>query len=370
MSDLSCCGTPNPANQDEDNASRVCNMPIVKPRKLPKEVKGTDRARLIRRVEKKWMNGTEIKYFYFRTGPFADRNNNIQYIEKAFQTWTETGIGLKFTEVSDRDDSMVRIGFLQDDGAWSYIGRDCLNIATNERTMNFGWDVRRDSRGTLHTPIHEIGHLLGFPHEHQNPFAGIVWDEEAVYRTFARAPNNWNRRTTFNNILKKIPTNEVDGSKWDPDSIMSYGFGAGLIESPAEYRNGLNPKPGLTKIDIETAKTFYPPILPKEEEQYPSLDLNRVVTLNFPQGSQKNYIIRPEEKGRFRMSTFGAIDSLLVLSEYNTDGSVRFIEADDDSGFSTNASIDADLRRGRRYLLQVRLVTKEGDGVLYRQRIG
>jgi len=33
----------------------------------------------------------------------------------------------------------------------------------------------------LDTAVHEIGHSLGFPHEYQNPKAGIVWNEEAVY---------------------------------------------------------------------------------------------------------------------------------------------------------------------------------------------
>jgi len=164
----------------------------------------------------------------------------------------------------------------------------------------------------------------------------------------------------------------VDGSKFDPDSIMSYDFGPGLIESPAEFRNGLEPKGGLSKIDIETAKELYPPIVPEEEKQYPSLGLNRYVAFDFdvPQGSQKNYVIRPEANGRYRMSTFGNIDTLLVLSEFNIDGSFRQIDADDDSGAWANASIDADLRTGSRYLLQLRLVTKEGDGGLYRQRIG
>ena len=48
--------------------------------------------------------------------------------------------------------------------------------------MNFGWDLRADERG-VDVPVHEIGHALGFSHEHQNPFAGIVWDEEGVFDT-------------------------------------------------------------------------------------------------------------------------------------------------------------------------------------------
>ena len=48
----------------------------------------------------------------------------------------------------------------------------------NERTMNFGWDLTTSYGHD--TALHEIGHTLGFPHEHQNPTAGIVWNEPAV----------------------------------------------------------------------------------------------------------------------------------------------------------------------------------------------
>ncbi len=110
-----------------------------------------------------------------------------------------------------------------------------VDYVTNpqERTMNFGWDLTtpygRD------TALHEIGHALGFPHEHQNPLAGIVWDEEKVYRYFAGPPNNWPRQTTHHNIIRKISADLVEGSAWDKDSIMHYQFPAGLIISPSYY---------------------------------------------------------------------------------------------------------------------------------------
>ena len=71
--------------------------------------------------------------------------------------------------------------------------------------MNFGWGLTSDPRREI-AAVHEIGHTLGFPHEHQNPFAGIVWDEPAVYNTFAAPPNSWPQATTFHNIIRKIST--------------------------------------------------------------------------------------------------------------------------------------------------------------------
>ena len=204
----------------------------------------TERANLVRIVSKKWVNGTELKYYFFdkdtdgRNVTMSDgsrqwrswkgASDQRDVVEAAFQTWKDLGIGLKFTKVSDRNDADIRIGFQQGDGAWSYLGRDIRTIGRNERTMNFGWSLTGTDGAD--TALHEIGHTLGFPHEHQNPNAGLVWDEDAVYRSLAGPPNRWSRDKTFHNIIRKLPATTVDGSNWDPNSIMHYPFEARLIK--------------------------------------------------------------------------------------------------------------------------------------------
>ena len=95
-------------------------------------------------------------------------------VRKAFKAWKNLGIGLEFKEVANREDAEIRIGFDQRDGSWSYVGRDVIDVAgdPDEPTMNFGWDLATPYGWD--TALHEIGHTLGFPHEHQNPNAGIV----------------------------------------------------------------------------------------------------------------------------------------------------------------------------------------------------
>lgn len=37
------------------------------------------------------------------------------------------GVGIGFKEVATRDEAEIRIGFMRDDGACSYIGRDIID---------------------------------------------------------------------------------------------------------------------------------------------------------------------------------------------------------------------------------------------------
>src|SRR5690606_23071671 len=89
-------------------------------------------------------------------GPPAQRDA----VRAAFRTWKELGIGLGFREVARPSEAELRIGFDQEDGSWSYVGRDAIDLVadTSKHTMNFGWVLTtpygRD------TALHEIGHAL------------------------------------------------------------------------------------------------------------------------------------------------------------------------------------------------------------------
>ena len=327
--------------------AHFCSVPEVLEREFGPDV-SEGRAQLIRTMSKKWVNGTVLHYYFFEGNPFGAPEAQKAVVREAFDVWKDVGIGLEFREVESVHDAEIRIGFLRGDGAWSYVGRDILRQGQLERTMNFGWDLTRS--GEIDTAIHEIGHTLGFPHEHQNPNAGIVWDEEAVIAALGRPPNNWSEATTRWNIIRKIPPDTVEGSAWDPDSIMHYPFGSGLILEPARYRNGLRPRPGLSQKDKEQVRLFYPPLEPEHPELVPF----QSQMLSIGPGKQRDFTVIPTASRDYNFRTFGASDTVMVLFE-DHDGELRYLKGDDDSGTNLNASFEVRLRKGRKYVLRIRM---------------
>ncbi len=327
-----------------------------------------DRNRLsaIAMTRKKWQTGTNIKYYFFDGDAdasayvLADGTTTVvswrardqaqlDRVRQAFDTWKAQGIGLTFTEVDDRSEAELRIGFEPGRGSWSYVGTDNLRIGMNARTMNFGWDLTGPSGGD--TALHEVGHAIGFPHEHQNPYAGIVWDEDFVYAALSRPPNRWDRQTIYRNVLMKLDTSEVEGSSWDPDSVMHYPFSPGFIVEPEPYRNGLTPTPGLSARDAAWARKFYPPI---DDAAVDELVLGSVGELDIGQGEQKEFAVRPRATRTYTFQVLGEGDTTMVLVRM-VDGAPLYVAGDNDMGFDRQARLRVRLYRGDEYRLRVRV---------------
>jgi hypothetical protein len=354
------CNTPTRSKKTSDKGEhptglRYCRQPVVAEQTFGRGV-NSDRAALIRVSNKKWVNGTVLHYYFFSSRKWRGSNAERDVVRAAFKTWRDIGLGLEFAEVDTVDEAEIRIGFQRGDGAWSYIGRDVLDQSQTERTMNFGWNIRDD----IDTAIHEIGHTLGFPHEHQNPDSGIEWNEEAVYADLARPPNSWSRETTFWNIIRKMPKSDVEGSRWDLNSIMHYPFAAGLIRKPEEFRNkALVPAPGLSTRDKEWARLFYPAL---SANNYKTLKPFQSVKAAVRPGAQLNFYIKPTATRRYKFETFGASYTVMVLFE-EIDSQPCYIRGDDDNGEDVNAFFEEHLFAGRKYILRVRLYWqhKKGD---------
>jgi Astacin (Peptidase family M12A) len=349
---------------DASESKPLCSTPPQRPMPLPQSMPlGRQRAILV--GSSKWVNGTTLRYAFFdgNGDPAWTPANETQkeVVRKAFRTWRELPIGLDFEEVGDLSEAEVRIGFDQSDGSWSYIGRDILKVGQGERTANFGWNL--DNPYGVTTSLHEIGHTLGMPHEHQSPFSGIVWDEEAVIRYFSGPPNNWDSGMIRGNILDKLNASQVEGSSWDPESIMEYEFGPGLILEPAEFQQGIQPPGTISSLDRHWMQGWYPAgaAEPRALQPFASAPLPSTA-----QG-QADFAIRPPGTRKYKLGTFGDADTVVVLFERD-DEKLRYVAGDDDSGEERNALIEAKLFQGREYVLRVRVNwvgQAEGAALMY-----
>lgn len=179
---------------------------------------------------------TEIKNMDFKEAIKKIVNDRIQPL-----------VNLKFVFVPDNTPSaLIRIDFDPNKGSWSLLGTDC-KYEKNSPTMNFAWfDV-----GTV---LHEFGHALGMIHEHQNPRnSKINWDKEKVY-AWAKETQGWSKEETDDNILNAYNIDYINGSDFDPLSVMLYFFPGSLTTDNKGTQQNLR----FSATDVLWISKMYP----------------------------------------------------------------------------------------------------------------
>lgn len=174
--------------------------------------------------------------------------STIESVKKIVIERIQPIVGLKLEFTPNVAESTIRITFDPKGGAWSLLGTDCNSPQFKGRpTMNLGWlDVA--------TTIHEFCHALGMIHEHQNPDGNLIqWDVPKVLN-WARITQGWDETTTRHNIIDRYNADEINGSKFDPNSIMLYFFPGSLTLNNEGTHQNLR----LSRKDVEYLNKMYP----------------------------------------------------------------------------------------------------------------
>ena len=315
---------------------RILPRELFRPQETMSAGRG-GRTRAISPIGKTWMNGSTLRVRFIGGTP-AQRAN-----AKAQAAAWEAVANLKFVW-DDSPQAEIRIAFDGGDGAWSYVGTDAKGIPFDQPTMNLGFE----DGGTA---AHEFGHAIGLAHEHQNPSGGILWNEAVVIREMAKSPNFWDEQTTRHNILKRYTADQINGTAFDPESIMLYFF-------PAEWTtNGIatKSKSVLSKVDksfIAGAK-MYPRNGPTVSQATP-LTVNarsRTAAAIGKFGEEDLFTFKADRAGSYIIDTQGPTD--VVMKLFGPDSETQLVAEDDDSGIGTNARIAQRLSPGT-YWVQVR----------------
>lgn len=178
-------------------------------------------------------------------GPLHDR------ILEHLNAWN---VGVTFAPVPSGGD--VRITFSQD-GYWSYVGTDIHHIDRDQPTMCLqDFDMDTPESEYRRVVRHEVGHTLGFEHEHMRRELVAKIDKGKAYRYFGRT-QGWTHRDVNEQVLTPLDIRSLMGTPPDVTSVMCY-------QLPGEVTVDGQPIPGGDDINA-TDRAFAERVYPRSE---------------------------------------------------------------------------------------------------------
>jgi hypothetical protein len=202
---------------------------------------------------KYWGAGGVHLSISFLDSPPADLRARILAHANA---WGKTA-NVKFSEVASG--GQVRIARTPGQGYWSYLGTDVLQVPAGQPTMNLDSFTTQTPDGEFYRVVrHEVGHTLGFPHEHLRQELVQKLDVEKTVAYFLRY-DGWSRATTMQQVLTPISQASITGRGTEPtaadqDSIMCYQLPGSITVDGQPIRGGAD----IDAADAAFAAKIYP----------------------------------------------------------------------------------------------------------------
>ncbi|CAK5270010.1 unnamed protein product [Mycena citricolor] len=272
--------TNTPSPFIPDSTPKVCAMAVTDAQKAPSVtvsneaivgavggVPGiTGAEAVVGKLDQLWDSGATITYSYLNGTPAQQAK-----VDAAILEWFPYA-NITFQRALA---GILRISFNGQQGSWSYVGLEALEVPKNQPTLNLGWvsdsaQATQEERGLI---LHEFGHVLGLMHEHQSPAHGgaVTLDANAVHAHFASSLG-WSADTTKKQVVDHYSTTSVSNfPAVDPSSIMAYFLPPALNEQRVQIPANVS----LSESDKAYMVLAYP--RPKPHALAPNWTLERAL---------------------------------------------------------------------------------------------
>jgi hypothetical protein len=151
-------------------------------------------------------------------------------------------------------DPMVRIT-RSGEGYYSYLGTGILSRQKDEETMCLQDFTMQTPDSEFYRVVrHEVGHTLGFPHEHMRSEIVALLDPQKTIRYFGGPPNFWPSQMVQEQILTPLDPNSIRATQSDQQSIMCYQIGGQCTKSGQPILGGTD----IDELDYQFAASIYP----------------------------------------------------------------------------------------------------------------